>query len=884
MDAPPAAPESPPPLPPRPPTPQPADLGRRAERLPWQFEPDRYEDGVPVYMVPNMAECQFNAFAHHIYSVAGPSGICKVIPVGNWDCPREDIALRLSKLIVKKAIKQEVTAGGLPSGAYVVANMEQKRNYTVQEFYDAANHASFAPPSLDQDGKRLSAAPVIKKSRKAPSSKIPVPVPVPVTEPSSVEATEELPAQHTDATLSAKVVRKKPPTEADINFDVESTSEGWSDERCALLEKHYWKNLTYVAPMYGADMQGSLFGEHGGSWNLGRLDNLLNRVKVPLPGVNTPYLYFGMWKATFAWHVEDMDLCSINYIHFGAPKQWYVIPLKDRARFETLARSTFSVASAKCPEFLRHKTSIMSPSYLAANGIKPNKIIQRAGEIIITFPYGYHQGYNLGFNCAESTNFALDSWLEIGKQAKYCQCVPDSVHVDVAGIFDPPTEPVTPEPEPEALIEKRKRDVEPVPKPVLLINAMRRVKKPRSQVKKPATVQLIAPPRAPIAVPVRKCILCPSVNGEFLSTPSSNVFVHRQCATYVPEVWTDVDPSAPGKLIADGLQNISSGRWALKCAICKQTGKVGKRGAPIQCAKGQCKRAYHVTCAQESGKVFFDAFPDEAQIPSCFCPQHVSEEGKLASVSREQAVMASFGAFPPGTPVTVQTANSWYWGIVESVLSDLQSYKVQFCTVDAELLQATSRVVPWSAARLRQLDIGQDDEEHAEYVEQAQYHDAMDEEQVAHAEYVEQAQYDNAMDMDITPSPPAATPPIDFLSSNGNTSPSRHRAGSIPAVVRPEDPFELDGCSPPRKRQRVDSLPPLSTTTTRHSYIPRISPCEQQRFQSPTMIMSIDNLLTPPTDCHGELTPLDQLFPDANFGRPDYWLGHMTARMHPDLV
>jgi hypothetical protein len=47
-----------------------------------------------------------------------------------------------------------------------------------------------------------------------------------------------------------------------------------------------------------------MFDEKVSVWNVSRLDNLLTRMKYRVSGVNTPYLYFGMWKSTFAWHLE----------------------------------------------------------------------------------------------------------------------------------------------------------------------------------------------------------------------------------------------------------------------------------------------------------------------------------------------------------------------------------------------------------------------------------------------------------------------------------------------------------------------------------------------------------------------------------------------------
>lgn len=113
----------------------------------------------------------------------------------------------------------------------------------------------------------------------------------------------------------------------------------WTPERCKELEVKYWQGLTFNNPMYGADMPGSLFDDSTEDWNVAKLDNILEVLGQKVPGVNTAYLYLGMWKATFAWHLEDVDLYSINYIHFGAPKQWYSISQDDARRFEAAMKS-----------------------------------------------------------------------------------------------------------------------------------------------------------------------------------------------------------------------------------------------------------------------------------------------------------------------------------------------------------------------------------------------------------------------------------------------------------------------------------------------------------------------------------------------------------------
>uniref|UniRef100_A0A7N6AYQ2 [histone H3]-trimethyl-L-lysine(9) demethylase n=1 Tax=Anabas testudineus TaxID=64144 RepID=A0A7N6AYQ2_ANATE len=201
------------------------------------------------------------------------------------------------------------------------------------------------------------------------------------------------------------------------------------------LERKFWKNLTFNPPLYGADVSGTLYDPDVSEWNIGRLNTILDIVEndsgIKIKGVNTPYLYFGMWKSAFAWHTEDMDLYSINYLHFGEPKSWYVVPPEHGKRLERLAKGFFPGNAQSCEAFLRHKMTLISPSILKKYGIPFDKVTQEAGQFIVTFPFGYHAGFNHGFNCAESTNFATQRWIDYGKQATLCSCRQDMVKISM---------------------------------------------------------------------------------------------------------------------------------------------------------------------------------------------------------------------------------------------------------------------------------------------------------------------------------------------------------------------------------------------------------------------------------------------------------------------
>ncbi|RWW82302.1 hypothetical protein BHE74_00009243 [Ensete ventricosum] len=74
------------------------------------------------------------------------------------------------------------------------------------------------------------------------------------------------------------------------------------------------------------------------AWNMRGVSrakgSLLRFMKEEIPGVTSPMVYVAMLFSWFAWHVEDHELHSLNYLHMGAGKTWYGVPRDAGLAFE----------------------------------------------------------------------------------------------------------------------------------------------------------------------------------------------------------------------------------------------------------------------------------------------------------------------------------------------------------------------------------------------------------------------------------------------------------------------------------------------------------------------------------------------------------------------
>ncbi|KAK6144758.1 hypothetical protein DH2020_021578 [Rehmannia glutinosa] len=138
-----------------------------------------------------------------------------------------------------------------------------------------------------------------------------------------------------------------------------------------------------------------------------------------IPGVTSPMVYMGMLFSWFAWHVEDHELHSLNFLHMGSPKTWYSVPGDYAVNFEEAIRQAYGGNTDRLValSLLGEKTTVLSPEIVVASGIPCCRLVQNPGEFVVTFPRAYHIGFSHGFNCGEAANFGTPKWLTIAKEA-----------------------------------------------------------------------------------------------------------------------------------------------------------------------------------------------------------------------------------------------------------------------------------------------------------------------------------------------------------------------------------------------------------------------------------------------------------------------------------
>ena len=223
------------------------------------------------------------------------------------------------------------------------------------------------------------------------------------------------------------------------------------------LEEEFWRvvetNTEEVKVEYGSDLDADVYGsgfarltpqprgEPGSqssgdtltpgdvdvdgtphAWDFGELvehpSNLLRVIGANIPGLTRPWLYLGMMFAAFCWHVEDHYLCSVNYLHAGAPKTWYGIPGTSADAFERAVREIVPSLVESAPDLLHRIVTLVPPALLRdAHGVEVFQTLQEPGEFVVTWPRAYHAGFSHGYNVGEAVNFGTAEWVPMGRIA-----------------------------------------------------------------------------------------------------------------------------------------------------------------------------------------------------------------------------------------------------------------------------------------------------------------------------------------------------------------------------------------------------------------------------------------------------------------------------------
>ncbi|KAG0007701.1 PHD finger protein 14, partial [Entomortierella chlamydospora] len=121
------------------------------------------------------------------------------------------------------------------------------------------------------------------------------------------------------------------------------------------------------------------------------------------------------------------------------------------------------------------------------------------------------------------------------------------------------------------------------------------------------------------------CVCCPSKDGAFrrlIPDDPSGGWVHVVCALWLPET-TLGDPDTVDRI---SVRDIPEKNWNLVCYMCSDP-QDAAMGACVQCDAGQCRKSFHITCAQGYSLLETIEDSDMADPYFMYCKQHGVADG-----------------------------------------------------------------------------------------------------------------------------------------------------------------------------------------------------------------------------------------------------------------
>eukprot|EP01091_Cochliopodium_minus_P017657 TRINITY_DN6971_c0_g1_i1.p1 TRINITY_DN6971_c0_g1~~TRINITY_DN6971_c0_g1_i1.p1 ORF type:complete len:600 (-),score=121.11 TRINITY_DN6971_c0_g1_i1:27-1826(-) len=122
-------------------------------------------------------------------------------------------------------------------------------------------------------------------------------------------------------------------------------------------------------------------------------------------GEHDTIVNFGSVLYSYNWTIEQDALYLLEYLHYGDPKIWYVVPPQYLAKAEELLNSKIGSSNSQ--------VKVVNPSFLLENKIPVYRYVQEPGQFIILLPFTIYAKVDTGFNCSEKLSVCFPNWYEI---------------------------------------------------------------------------------------------------------------------------------------------------------------------------------------------------------------------------------------------------------------------------------------------------------------------------------------------------------------------------------------------------------------------------------------------------------------------------------------